>query len=113
MWKRVLLITSIVILILGLPLSFTIGRYVGEMRNHEPILNRCLPVEEIPFDGYVQYEMGRFDEMHHLYYGEHRYDIESVTLPEENMTYEEYYSSVNHEYFNTTEGILLACGMYK
>ena len=81
------------------------------------MLNRCFANKEIPYENYYEIDIDEyFEYMHRLFYGEHRYKFSKIIMPEENMSYEDYYSFIGpygHEYFLTDGGVIVECGVYK
>ncbi|MCD4694251.1 hypothetical protein K8R62_02750 [bacterium] len=115
--KKTIIVTVIVlILIIN---AFGIGTMMGGRKNVDYLFTCCHTREKIPYDNYVEFPVGKFDLMHRMFYGEnkHKEVFEKVILPKEDITYKEYYSTLeegfNFEYFITNKGKIKECGPCK
>ncbi len=114
--KKIFKLVGVIIIILLIFTAFITGRFLGELKNRQPFLNSCHTIETVPYENYVELSVGRFDDMYRLFYGEHRHKFDKIIMPKQNMSYEEYYTSLKYnrfEYFSTTEGLVIKCGMFK
>ncbi len=93
--------------------TFQIGKFFGEMKYHV-ILARCI-TSEIPFENYNIWKVSPImNRMLQNFYGQ-QYHFSKQYTPKD-LTAEELYETFNNggrHYFETDEGVIMACGVYK
>ncbi|MDZ7611872.1 MAG: hypothetical protein U5L10_03855 [Candidatus Moranbacteria bacterium] len=106
-------IIYIIIVIFLLIVTFQIGKFFGEMK-YDVMLARCLN-SEIPYEDYNTWEASSLmNKMLQNFYGQ-QYHFTKQYTPK-NLTAEELHNSFNnggYHYFETKEGVIMECGIYK